>query len=58
LRQSKIISRFAKSRLKPKKPKIFGVYSIDIKMKLEAAKKIYESCINLPSSASYFDNKK
>ena len=28
------------------------------KMKLDAAKKIYESCINLPSSASYFDNEK
>ena len=28
------------------------------KMNLDAAKKIYESCINLPSSASYFDSKK
>jgi perosamine synthetase len=28
------------------------------KMKLDAAKKIYESCINLPSSASYFYSKK
>ena len=28
------------------------------KMKLDAAKKIYESCINLPSSASYFIIKK
>ena len=28
------------------------------KMNLDAAKKIYESCINLPSSASYFYSKK
>ena len=28
------------------------------KMNLDAAKKIYESCINLPSSASYFNSKK
>ena len=28
------------------------------KMNLDGAKKIYESCINLPSSASYFDSKK
>jgi perosamine synthetase len=28
------------------------------KMNLDAAKKIYESCINLPSSASYFERKK
>ena len=28
------------------------------KMNLDAAKKIYESCVNLPSSASYFISKK
>ena len=28
------------------------------KMNLDVAKKIYESCINLPSSASYFNSKK